>query len=101
MCVNLPALAVLITSCVDKFILLSSFAVKISLCLVEAEETHSDLGEHSLAQGDNYEVMSQTIVRRCIFLLTCVQAPENSWKSQDDNINESTKDESPYVTVSL
>jgi hypothetical protein len=42
--------------------------------------------------GDSYEVIAQTLVHRCVFLLVCVQGPENHWEIEDHIEKEDTKE---------
>lgn len=32
----------------------------------------------------SYENLSEVIIRRCIFLLTCINGPENSWELRNE-----------------
>lgn len=42
--------------------------------------------EKSSAKIDiSYEDLSEVIIRRCIFLLTCINGPENSWELQNES----------------
>jgi hypothetical protein len=42
--------------------------------------------EKSSAKIDiSYEDLSEVIIRRCIFLLTCINGPENSWELRNES----------------